>query len=339
MQHYEITLACRHYDRTEAVIRGQVKASGVELKVAEIDQPQNLFTRMFEGEFDVAEFSLAELVYYTSMDQCDFIAIPVFPSKVFRHSFIFFNTYSEIERPEDLEGKRIGFVEWIQTAAIWIRGTLVEEYDISPENTGWYTPQLHHWVTNGKDDVKPRDGSVIHWLEKDKKDIREVVESALVEGRLDALGTPQIPSSFIKGDRRVKRLFENYREVELSYFKKTRIFPIMHILVARKAVVEEHPDLPCKLFDLFVQSKRLAQEKLKKDLSLSIVWKNPYLDEEESFFQGDPWAYGLEHNAHIIDKFLSYCHDQGVSARRMSPRDLFVPTTWELTEEFVLASG
>ncbi len=113
----------------------------------------------------------------------------------------------------------------------------------------------------------------------------------------------------------------------------------MHILVARKAVVEEHPDLPCKLFDLFVQSKRLAQEKLKKDLSLSIVWKNPYLDEEESLFQGDPWAYGLEHNAHIIDKFLSYCHDQGVSARRMIPRDLFVPTTWELTEEFVLASG
>lgn len=312
----------------------------MDLKVSQIDQPRDLFTRMFKGEFDVAEFSLAELVYYTSRDICDFIAIPVFPSKTFRHSFIYFNTSSKIERPQDLEGKRIGFVEWIQTAAIWIRGTLVEEYDISPKNTGWYTPQLHHWVSNGKkEEIKPRDGSVIHWLEKDKKDTREVVEAALVEGRLDALGSPQTPISFIKGDRRIKRLFENYREVELSYFKKTRIFPIMHILVARKTVIEEHPDLPRKLFELFVRSKRLAQEKLKKDSSLSIVWKNPYIKEEENLFQGDPWAYGLENNVHIIDKFLCYCHDQGVSARRMSPRDLFIPTTWDLTEESVLARG
>ena len=106
MQPYNITLACRHYDRTEAIICGQVKPPGVDLKVSQIDQPQSLFTRMFEGEFDVAEFSLAEFVYYTSRDQCDFIAIPIFPSKVFRHSFIFFNTSSKIERPEDLEGKR-----------------------------------------------------------------------------------------------------------------------------------------------------------------------------------------------------------------------------------------
>ena len=111
----------------------------------------------------------------------------------------------------------------------------------------------------------------------------------------------------------------------------------MHILVARKSVVEEHPDLPRKLFELFVQSKRLAQAKLKKDMSLSIVWKKTYLEEEEKLFQGDPWAYGLEKNIHIIDKFLSYCHNQGVSARRMDSRDLFVPSTWDLTEESVLA--
>ncbi len=293
MEPYKITLACRSYDRTEAIIRGLVKPSGVDLVVNQIDQPRILFTRMFKGEFDVAEFSLAEYVYYSPRDNSDFIAIPVFPSKIFRHSFIFVNTSAKIEKPKDLEGKRIGFVEWVQTAAIWIRGTLVDEYNISPKNTGWYTPQLHHWDTgDGKDEVKPRDGTEIHWLEKNGKDPIEILDSALVEGKVDAIGITGLPNSYIKGDKGIKRLFENYRDEEMSYFKKTGIFPIMHILVARKSVVEQHPDLPQKLFELFVQSKRLAQEKLKKDLSLSIVWKNPYLDEEKRFSRGIPGLMG-----------------------------------------------
>ena len=165
------------------------------------------------------------------------------------------------------------------------------------------------------------------------------LDSALGEGKIDALGTTGLPNSFIKGHKSIKRLFENYRDEEMSYFKKTRIFPIMHILVARKSVVEQHPDLPRKLFQLFVESKRLALNKLKKDVSLSIVWKNPYLDEEEKVFQGDPWAYGLNRNSHIIDKFLTYCYNQGVSARKMSPRDLFIPDTCDLTEESIPAQS
>lgn len=336
MAQYKIRLACRNYDRTEAIIRGSIKLSGVNLEVTQIDQPRVLFTRMFDGEFDVSEFSLAEYVYYTSRNNSEFIAIPVFPSKIFRHSFIFFNSNSNIKRPEDLAGKKIGFIEWVQTAAIWIRGILVEEYHVPPQNTGWYTPQLHHWDNGGsKDEVKPRDGTEIRWLENNGENRLEMLDSALVEGKLDAIGTTGLPNSFLKGNGGIKRLFENYRAEEMSYFEKTRIFPIMHILVARKSVVEQHPDLPQKLFELFVRSKRLAQEALKKDSSLSLVWKNPYLDEEEKVFQGDPWAHGLNRNSHVIEKFLTYCFNQGVSARKMSPRDLFVPDTWDLTEESI----
>ncbi len=336
MDNYKISLASRYYDRTDAIIRGLVKPPDFDLKVFQIDHVQSLFTRMFKGEFDVSEFSLAEFVYYTSRDKCDFIAIPVFPSRIFRHGYIFSN--AKIERPEQLDGKKVGFVEWVQTAAVWIRGTLMEEYNISPKNTGWYISQVHHWDTSGEEEeVKPQNGSVIQWFEKDRKDIYEMADSALVEGKVDALGMARIPNSFIRGDKRVKRLFENRRDVESSYFKKTRIFPIMHILVARKSVVEEHPDLPQKLFELYVQSKRIAQTNLKKEGS--IVWKNQYLDEEEKIFQGDPFAYGLEKNAHIIEKFLSYCYDQGVSARRMNSRDLFVPSTWDLTEQSIPAQG
>ncbi len=334
MNNYKISLASRYYDRTDAIIRGLVKPADFDLKVFQIDHVQSLFTRMFRGEFDVSEFSLAEFVYYTSRDKCDFIAIPVFPSRIFRHGYIFSN--AKIERPEQLDGKKIGFVDWVQTAAVWSRGTLMEEYNISPKNTGWYISQVHHWDTSGEEEeVKPQNGSVIQWFEKDGQDIYEMADSALVEGKVDALGMARIPNSFIRGDKRVKRLFENRRDVESSYFKKTRIFPIMHILVARKSVVEEHPDLPQKLFELFVQSKRLAQTNLKKEWISSVVWKNQYMDEEETIFQGDPWVYGLENNAHVIEKFLSYCYDQGVSTRRMNSRDLFVPSTWDLTEESI----
>ncbi|MFQ5841884.1 MAG: hypothetical protein ACE5I8_05545, partial [Thermodesulfobacteriota bacterium] len=192
---------------------------------------------------------------------------------------------------------------------------------------------VHHWDGGaGIQEITPRDGSVIHLLEKSGKDDNETAESALIEGRIHVLGTTQAPGLFLMGDERVRRLFPDYKAAEASYFKHTGIFPIMHVLVARKAAVDQHPDLPDKLFEIFVQSKRLANEWLRTDPSLSLVWKNQYIDEEERFFQGDPWAYGLGENGHIISKFLSYCYAQGVSAREMSPQELFMPSTWDLAE-------
>jgi len=333
MQSYRVTLACRNYDRTSAIIHGLVKAEGIDLQVFEIDSAPHMFTRMFRGEFDVSEFTLAELVYYTSIGKSSFIGIPVFPLRRFRHGFIFCNISSDIKGPESLQGKRIGFLKWVQTAAIWIRGLLVDEYDISPQNTSWYVASMHHWDDgDGDERVRPRDGSVINWLEGRGKDVDKIVEEALIDGKVDAFGTPQCPMSFIKGDKRVKRLFENYKEAEVSYYKKTRIFPIMHVLVTRKSLVEEHPDLPKKLFDLFLQSKRLGEERIRTDTRSSLIWTNQYIAEEQELFQGDPWAYGLEKNHHVISKFLSYCYEQGVSDRKMSPKELFAPSTWDLTE-------
>jgi 4,5-dihydroxyphthalate decarboxylase len=330
MPNDKITLACRNYDRTQAIIRGLVKADGFDLQVTEMTDVPKMFTAFFRGEYDASEMSLAELVYYTSRGQNDFIGIPVFPSKMFRHSFIFCNGSSGIRSPADLEGKKIAFPRLVQTACIWIRGTLVKEYQISAKNTGWYATALHHW--DAKEEVQPRDGSTVHWLEKRGKDDNETVESALLEGKIDALGTAQIPSPFIQGDRRIKRLFENYREEEASYFTKTKIFPIMHTLAVRKSAVEKHPDLPRELFRVFARSRRWAKEWLQMDPSLQIVWKNHYLNQERELFKEDPWAYGLEKNAHVINKFLSYCYDLGLSEKALTPRELFHPSTWDLAE-------
>lgn len=209
----------------------------------------------------------------------------------------------------------------------------MDHCNVSAKNTRWYVAASNHWNDGEeKDEVKPRDGSAINWLERQGKDTNQTVDTALLEGKIDLLGTPRPPTPFVVGDGRVKRLFENYKEVEVSYFKKTRIYPIMHVLVARKSLVEEHSDLPVKLFELFSQSKKLGKERLRTDTSLSLVWKDPYIDEEQELFQGDPWAYGLEKNRHVISTFLSYCYDLGVSERRINPEELFVPSTWELTE-------
>lgn len=331
-QDHTITLACRNYDGTNAILRGLVRPEGIDLRVTEVNDVPKMFTAMFKGEYDVSEMSLAELVYYLSRDQCAFIGIPVFPSRIFRHSYILYNTASGISSPQSLDGKKIGSQRWVQTAAVWIRAMLAEEYGISPQRTQWYVWGIHHWQT-GDLEIRTRDGSVVHRFEWSGQDEYESSCLALLEGKVDVLLTTENRKySTLLDDKRVRKLFEDSTEVEAAYYRKTKIFPIMHVLVARKAAIERRPDLPLKLFELFCQAKNLGRESMRAIPSLALAWKSRYLETEQDIFQGDPWAYGFEKNKPTIAKFLSYCHDQGVSARRLSPEELFIPSTWKLLE-------
>ena len=217
MADYRVALACRNYDRTQAVIRGTAKAEGVDLRVVESTSVPKMFGGLVNGEYDVAEFSMAELVYSVSRDQNQLVAIPVFPLRMFRHAFIFCNTSAGIERPESLDGKRIGFYRLAQTACVWVRGILIDEYHLSPERTQWYTVAIHAWDDpKAKKEAKTRDGSVICWLEDDGTDLDKLPNLALVEGKIDALGGASPPRSCVEGDKRGRRLFENYRTVEAA---------------------------------------------------------------------------------------------------------------------------
>lgn len=336
MSNPKLTLACLKYDRTTTIHKGFLKLEGVDLRLVELTEPRNAFARVFQGEFDVSEFSITEYIYYTSRNKSEFIGVPVFPAKRFRHAFIFCNAASDIREPGSLSGKKIGFADWVQSAGIWIRGILEEEYGISGRQARWYAVSMHHWDDRGeKDNVEPRNGATINWLENNGRDVKAVMESALLKGTIDAMGVPFMPDAYRRGDKRIKRLFENYKDVEQSYFKKTRIFPIMHVLVARKSLVEEIPDLPRKLFELFSRSKTLARRENRLDRTTSLVWPNHYWDEEEVLFQGDPWAYGLDKNRHILEKIIYYCFQQGVAERMLRPEELFHPSTWELTEDAI----
>jgi len=330
-----VTLACRNYDGTSAIIHGQLRPPGINLRVNECNDVPKMFSGMFNGEYDVSEMSLAELVYYLTRDQCDFIGIPVFPSRLFRHSFMLCNHSAGIDGPRDLTGKKIGGLRWVQTAFIWLRGMLVEEHALSPKDTHWYVSALHHWHEQGSEEtITPRDGSVIERLSGEGSDEYEMTCRALVDGKVDVLMTTENRKyDQLARDARVRPLFPNARETEAAYFKKTGIIPIMHVLVMRRSIIEQYPELPQKLFELFCRAKKSGREWTRSIPSLTMAWKSQYLHEELEVFQGrDPWAYGLKENFATLTRFLSYCYAQGISAIQISPYDLFVPGTWELSE-------
>lgn len=329
----KIRLACRNYDGTNAILRGIVSAPGVDLEVKECDDVAGMFSGMFKKQYDVSEMSLAELIYYTSRGKAQFAGIPVFPSRMFRHGFIFCRRAAGVREPRDLSGRKIGFLRWVQTAAIWMRGMLVEDYGISAKDTNWQVASMHHWDDAEEEaGVTPRDGSAIQWIGGEGKNTFERACRALLDGHLDALGVTETQLPMLLDNPEAKRLFDNPREVEAQYFRKTKILPIMHVLTIRKEVIDNQPGLPAQLFQLFSEAKQWARKWRRSMPSLVEAWPQHHLDEERKIFDTDPWAYGLEANRHVITKFLAYCYAQGVSAREIRPEELFHSSTLQLAE-------
>jgi 4,5-dihydroxyphthalate decarboxylase len=329
----KIRLASRAYDGTLPILRGQLSIPGFAFDITETEDVPGMFAGMFKGQFDVSEMSLGELIYYTSRDKADFVAIPVFPSRMFRHGFIFCRKASNIIRAENLNGKKIGFLRWVQTAAIWMRGMLIDQYGVSAQNSEWYVASMHHWDDHDPGaTVEPRDGSVIRMIQNGGKNTSERACRALFDGQLDALGVTESQYATLSAHPSVTKLFANSREVETDYFRRTRILPIMHVLALQKSLTERYPELPAQLFRLYSDAKAWAQRWRRAIPSLVEAWPNHYLAEEQEIFNSDPWAYGLEANRHGLDTFLRYCHAQGITARPTTPEEIFHPTTLKLVE-------
>jgi 4,5-dihydroxyphthalate decarboxylase len=329
-----IVLACRNTDATNALIRGVVKSPGLPLHIIENNNVVAMFAGMLKGEYDVSEMSLAEFIYYRSRGAADFIGIPVFPSRVFRHGYIYCNR-DVVSSPELLSGKSIGFLRWVQTAFVWVRGTLIDDYGVSRTESKWYVNSMHHWKDSDEEDVLPRDGSIIRVLEE-RAGMSEYERlcSALCDGELDAIAVTENPqySELLARNKNVRKLFPVPRHEEAAYFKRTGIYPIMHLLVVREETLARHPGLGEQLFDLFSRSKQLGIEWARSTPSLTLAWKDEYLKEEGKILGPNPCVFGLKENAQTLNAFLRYCYDQGVSATEMDCRDLFAHETWDLKE-------
>jgi 4,5-dihydroxyphthalate decarboxylase len=318
-----LSLACGPYDRTEALRTGSVRPEGIDLIYVPVPSPPELFTRMVtKRAFDASEMSCAHYLIHRAKGDFPFVALPIFPSRMFRHGFIFVNTASGIEGPKDLAGKRVGVPEYSQTAAVWIRGMLADEYGVAPETIRWYTGGVN---SAGRPDVlvNPPDASVFIQRVPDRP-----LNDMLADGDLDALLGARRPNAFGR-DPRVRRLFPNYRELERAYYRETGIFPIMHTVVVREEIYRAHPWVAESLYKAFVQAKEwcLTHMRYSSALRYTLPWLLADLEEMEEVFGGDPWPYGLEANRKTLETLVRYLVEQRLLPRPVSLEEVFAPIT------------
>lgn len=323
MEKLHLTVACGDYDRTKALQDGAVQPEGIRLNYIPL-QAEEIFWRMSNFlEFDASEMSLSNHITMVSRGNSPFVAIPVFPSRFFRHSCIFINTDSGIKGPQDFKGKKIGAPEYSITAAVWIRGFLNDDYGVKAGDI--------QWLVGGQEEPGRKERLRLTLPPEikvapiaDDKTLNGMLES----GEIDALISARAPSSFVKGSPKVRRLFPNYKEVEMDYYKRTKIFPIMHVLVIRRALYEQHPWVARSLYKAFSEAKERAigtMLKITNTHAATLPWLFAEVEELKSLFGTDWWPYGIEPNRQLLETLIRYMGEQGLIDRPVKLEEVFVP--------------
>ena len=326
MSALRLTLACWDYDRTRALMDGSVAPDGIELVYLNQPVEETFFRMMRYREYDCSEMSLSSYTASLNADNPPFIAIPVFPSRFFRHSCIFVSAKSGIQKPEQLKGKRVGVPEYQMTAPVWIRGILSDDYGVK-------VADVEHF--SGGEEEPGRDEKLKLNVPASIR-LRAIPENKtlsrmLADGELDALVTARTPSTFHTEPERVKRLFPDYVEAEKAYYRRTKIFPIMHTVVIRRDVYVKNPWIAQSLTKAFSQAKAKAMALYEQTAALPamVPWLVAQLEEARREMGADWWPYGLAPNRHVLDTFLRYHHEQGLSKQRRTPEELFARETLE----------
>jgi len=318
MSDLRLTLACGPYDRTQALRDGTIRPEGIDLTYVTL-QPAEIFWRMLQyKEFDVSEMSLSNYTTLVASGLAPFIAIPVYPSRVFRHGYFFINTRKGIQGPADLKGKRGGVPEYTMTAAVYMRGLLEHEHGVKPSDIEWVQGRSDRLGHRLPDDI--RISRVAAGVE---------LGDLLERGEIDFLMTANNPLAFRRGSPSVGRLFPNYAEVEKDYYRRTKIYPIMHIVVIRRDVYERDPWVALNLYWAFAAAKRHALQLMAETGSpkVSFAWLQAMIEEEQAIIGPDWYPYGIEQNRPSLEALLQYAHEQGLSPRRLRIEDLFAPST------------
>lgn len=317
----KLTLACGPYDRIEAWRNGSVTAAGVDIDFRIFKQPRDIFDRAARLEFDVAEFSSSEYISMWAAGDCPFVAIPVFPSKVFRHGFVTINRRSGIRTPKDLAGRRIGVPLYTMTAAIWMRGMLEDDHGVDLSGVEWVQGAVEKPGTHG-DNSPP---ALLRPVRISDNRSGRSLDDLLVSGEIDALIGARLPPSLGR-DPDVVRLFPDFRQAERDYFARTRIHPIMHLVVIKKQIHERHPFVARALYKAFCEAKDQAWAELRfsgaQKCMLPLI--NAEIAETVALFGEDPWPYGVDANRATLEALVGYMHKQHFVAQRPKPEQLFV---------------
>jgi 4,5-dihydroxyphthalate decarboxylase len=322
MTRLPLSFACWNYDRVEALATGAIRPDGIDLNFQALEVEETFFRMLRHREFDVAELSLSSYCMTLSRPDPAFIAIPVFPSRMFRHGCIFVSAKSGIETPADLVGKRIGVPEYQMTAPVWIRGILADEYGIDPTSVTYCT---------GGEEQPGRDEKLALNLPPEFRVVPigpdQTLATMLAEGEIDALYTARTPSTFRSRPDAVRRLFPDYKQREQDYFTRTGLFPIMHVVALRRDIYLANRWIARALFKAFTAAKAQVECELRITASLRTMlpWQAAAVEEVEQLMGEDWWPYGIEPNRHVLDTFLGYHHKQGLSSIQLDVDQLFAP--------------
>lgn len=323
-----ITIACGNYDRTAAIRDGRVKIEGCDATYLSLE-PEEIFHRAFRfHEFDVSELSFSSFLRTVAGGTAAYVGIPAFVSRLFRHSGIYVRTAAGIRSPQDLRGKRVGLPEYQITAVVWMRGMLQHEYGVHPSEIHWRSGGQEQPGRRERTPLKPIPGLDLQPIGDD-----QTLVGMLKAGELDALFTARAPSSFLAGEPHIARLFADTRAAEIAYYKKTRMFPIMHLVGIRKSLAEQYPWLATSVYKAFCEAKALAMTQLTDVNALAVML--PFLDAETretmAAMGRDFWRYGVRENQREIEALAQYAFEQGLLERQVKVDELFAPSTLEMS--------
>lgn len=328
MKKLTLSMSCTNYDRTAALFDGRVEIEGVDLIASQLE-PEECFHRAFKSaEFDISEISLSSHTMMTSRGSNAYVAIPAFVSRLFRHSGIYIRTDRGIRSPADLAGKKVGLPEYQITANVWIRGILEDDYGLKPASVHWRRGGVEEAGRGERAPLKLPADIDLQQIPDDK-----TLSGMLAAGELDAVISARAPSCFLRGEPHVDRMFPDYPATEADYFKRTHIFPTMHVIGIRRELAEAHPWLAVNVFKAFIRAKDLAFHEMGQigHLFHSLPWGVAAYEQAKRDMGPDYWSYGFQTNLHVLETFTRYHHEQGLSARRVEPAELFTHSSLELT--------
>jgi len=318
-----ICIATWDYDRVRGLMDGRVRVEGCDLQYLNL-APEECFHRAWAGEFDVAELGFFSYLASIARGEPPFLAIPVFTSRIFRHSAIYIRDDRGIAAPADLKGKRIGVPQYEMAAALWVRGFLHDDYGVLPQDIAWFQGGLESSGRRSHLALSPPPGVSVQAIAEGA-----TLGAMLADGQLDGVITARPPRCFDAGHPRIKRLFPDYRPVEQDYFRRTGLFPIMHVVGVRRPLADRHPWLPTSLLKAFGEAKRLAEAELSEinALKIGLPWVTAELQATERLMGPDFWPYGVEANLKTLETCARYAHAQGITSRQIAVEDMFAPAT------------
>jgi 4,5-dihydroxyphthalate decarboxylase len=311
-----LSVACGDYEIVRALKEGTVKADGIDLVMLTDMGPRERHWRMArKAEFDVCETNVG--AYFMERDQgAALTAIPVFLHRRFRHGFLFVNAAAGIRAPKDLIGKQIGGTNFQPASNIWMRGILEEEYGLPHRQVTWLVERSEDVAFAPPKDLR------IEMIAPGKR-----LDEMLAQGEIPALLSPELPRLFLQGDKRIVRLFPDYKELELAYFRRTGIFPIMHVTTIKQEIVDKYPWVPTNLVKAFEEAKQIAYRRIANPRVVPLAWVRTALEEQEAVLGRDPWAYGLTPaNRKNLETVLRYTHQQGMISKILPLAALFADT-------------